>query len=110
MRRLPGASQDRQRMTIEETLAELVGINSVSAGSNTEIINFLAARAEAIGFRVRRFPYADARGVEKLNMVAIAGADSFDERVELALVGHTDTVNFLQKPFIFALFSILQSL
>jgi acetylornithine deacetylase len=81
-------------MTIEETLAELVRINSVSADSNTEIIEFLAARAEAIGFRVRRFPYTDARGVEKLNMVAVAGADSFDEQVELALVGHTDTVPF----------------
>lgn len=81
-------------MKVEETLAELVRINSVSAGSNAEIIDFLAARAEAAGFSVRRFPYVDARGVEKVNMVALAGADSFDETVELALVGHTDTVPF----------------
>ena len=81
-------------MTVEETLAELVRINSVSANSNTEIIEYLAACAETIGFRVRRFPYVDARGVEKVNMVAVAGANSLDAQIELAIVGHTDTVPY----------------
>jgi acetylornithine deacetylase len=81
-------------MTVEETLAELVRINSVSARSNAEIISYIAARAEAIGFRVRYFPYTDRSGIEKVNMVAVAGAASFDEPIELALVGHTDTVPF----------------
>lgn len=81
-------------MTVEETLAELVRINSISAGSNAGIIDFLTARAETVGFRVKHFPYTDRSGVEKLNMVAVVGADSLDERVELALVGHTDTVPF----------------
>lgn len=79
-------------MKIEETLAELVGINSVSANSNGEIVAYLSERAEALGFRTRCVSYTDERGVEKLNLIAVAGTDSFD--VELALVGHTDTVPF----------------
>jgi acetylornithine deacetylase len=81
-------------MTVEETLAELVRINSISSQSNEEIISYLAARAGAAGFRVQRLPYTDRHGVEKVNMVALAGADSFEADVELALVGHTDTVPF----------------
>jgi acetylornithine deacetylase len=84
-------------MTVEETLAELVAVDSVSARSNAEIINFLASRCEALGFRVRLHPYADEHGVEKVNMVAVAGAEVSDSErmeVELALVGHTDTVPF----------------
>ncbi|HEX8173521.1 MAG TPA: acetylornithine deacetylase [Pyrinomonadaceae bacterium] len=81
-------------MTLAETLAEIVGINSVSENSNREIIKYLSARAERAGMRVRLLPYADERGVEKINMIALAGAESFDQPVELALVGHTDTVPF----------------
>jgi acetylornithine deacetylase len=81
-------------MSIEETLAKLVSINSVSAGSNAAIIGFLSSRAETAGFRVHYFPYTDPAGVEKLNMVAVIGADSLETEVGLALVGHTDTVPF----------------
>jgi acetylornithine deacetylase len=84
-------------MSVEKTLAELVSINSVSGNSNVEIINFLAARAETLGCRVKLLPYTDERGLEKVNMIAWAGAESFDSEkieVELALVGHTDTVPF----------------
>ncbi|HEX8745610.1 MAG TPA: acetylornithine deacetylase [Pyrinomonadaceae bacterium] len=81
-------------MTLGETLAELVGINSVSENSNLEIIKYLSARAERAGMRVRLLPYTDERGVEKLNLIAVTGTESFDEPVELALVGHTDTVPF----------------
>ena len=84
-------------MSVEETLAELVSINSVSSQSNVEIINFLSARAQTSGFRVKTLPYTDERGVEKVNMIAVAGNDSSDLakiEVELALVGHTDTVPF----------------
>jgi acetylornithine deacetylase len=84
-------------MTIEETLAELVSIDSVSARSNVEIINYLAARAENLGLRVKTFPYQDERNVEKVNMIAVAGDGSSGAEkieVELALVGHTDTVPF----------------
>ncbi len=82
-------------MTIEQTLSELVAINSISARSNAELIAYLKARVEASGFRVTQFPYTDERGVEKINMIALAGATVTDERqAELALVGHTDTVPF----------------
>ncbi len=82
-------------MTATETLAQLVSIDSVSSRSNAEIIRLLAGRCEAMGLNVKRFPYVDENGVEKLNMVALAGAD-FSEAtsVELALVGHTDTVPY----------------
>jgi acetylornithine deacetylase len=81
-------------MSVEETLAELVAIDSVSARSNALIINYLAARVEGSGFLVRHFPYTDERGVEKVNMVASIGPNSSGGAVELALVGHTDTVPY----------------
>jgi len=85
-------------MTVEQTLAELVSIDSVSAHSNLEIINYLAARSSAAGLRVKLLPYTDERGVEKANMIALAGADPSDAiDVELALVGHTDTVPYDQS-------------
>ena len=79
-------------MKVEETLAELVRINSVSANSNGEMISYLSKRAEALGFRPKLLSYTDERGTEKLNLIAVAGSDGSD--VELALVGHTDTVPF----------------
>jgi acetylornithine deacetylase len=82
-------------MTVEKILSELVAINSISSRSNAEIISYLAARVEAAGFKVRQFPYTDERGVEKVNIIALAGARVSDEMdAELALVGHTDTVPF----------------
>ena len=80
---------------IKRILAELVRIDSVSARSNGEIIEYLERRCEARGLVTRRFPYNDDRGVEKYNMIALAGTDfSDDTAVELALVGHTDTVPY----------------
>ncbi len=82
-------------MTVKTTLAELVAIDSVSARSNAEIIDYLSSRCEAAGLAVKRFPYVDANGVEKTNLVALAGADWSDKpTVELSLVGHTDTVPY----------------
>jgi acetylornithine deacetylase len=82
-------------MTVEKTLSELVTINSISARSNVEIISYLTARVEALGFQVRQLPYTDERGVEKVNLIAVAGGRVSGEiDAELALVGHTDTVPF----------------
>jgi acetylornithine deacetylase len=81
-------------MTVEETLFELVQIDSVSAHSNAGVISYLSARARALSFRVQHLPYTDERGVEKVNMVAIAGPDAGKMEAELAIVGHTDTVPF----------------
>src|SRR5215472_16497808 len=45
--------------------------------------------------RTQRKPYNDEFGVEKNNLIALAGADfSNIPEVELALVGHTDTVPY----------------
>lgn len=80
---------------IKETLAELVRIDSVSSRSNTEIISYLERRCGALGLVTRRFPYHDDHGIEKFNLIALAGAGfSTDTEVELALVGHTDTVPY----------------
>ncbi|MDQ3908740.1 MAG: acetylornithine deacetylase, partial [Acidobacteriota bacterium] len=82
-------------MNVKETLAELVGIDSVSSRTNLEIIERLAAHAERLGLRARASSYFDDAGVEKFNLVAVAPrSTSDDEEVELALVGHTDTVPF----------------
>jgi acetylornithine deacetylase len=81
-------------MTLKKTLAELVAIDSVSARTNSPIIDYLAARCQAMGFNLQRFPYNDDKGVKKINLLAVAGAHPTDLDIELALVGHTDTVPF----------------
>jgi len=82
-------------MIVQQTLAELVAIDSVSSRSNVPIADYLASRCEAMGLRVKPFPYTDDNGVEKLNLIALAGTEFANTTaVELALVGHTDTVPF----------------
>lgn len=81
--------------SVEQTLAELVRIDSVSSGSNREVADYVARRCEARGMRVRAFPYRDERGIEKTNVLAVAPYSvSDDERIELTFVGHTDTVPY----------------
>jgi acetylornithine deacetylase len=82
-------------MSVEKTLAELVAIDSTSSHSNVEIIRLLAERVEGLGLCSRLFPYTDERGVKKLQLVAVHPKNFEDGGdVELALVGHTDTVPF----------------
>src|SRR5688572_9577403 len=84
-------------MTVEQTLAELVAIDSVSANSNAAIVSCLQRRCEALGFQTQRYPHIDEHGVEKINLVARAPAADSQTAVsatELALVGHTDTVPY----------------
>src|SRR5215217_6758287 len=76
---------------IRETLAELVRIDSVSSHSNAEIIEYLERRCAAMNLVTQRFPYFDERGIEKFNLIALSRATT---EVELALVGHTDTVPY----------------
>jgi acetylornithine deacetylase len=48
-----------------------------------------------VGLTTRRFSYRDEHGIEKINLIALSGTSfSPDARVELALVGHTDTVPY----------------
>jgi acetylornithine deacetylase len=82
-------------MTPAQTLSELVAIDSVSSRSNAQIADYLTTRCEALGFSVQRFSYRDDNDLEKFNLVAIAGAASATKpAVELALVGHMDTVPY----------------
>lgn len=76
---------------IKQTLADLVRIDSVSSRSNVEIIKYLESRCAALGLITRRFPYLDEGGVEKINLIALTQDVA---EVELALVGHTDTVPY----------------
>ena len=76
---------------IKEILADLVRIDSVSTRSNVEIIAYLEQRCAAMGLITRRFPYTDEHGVEKINLIAVSHDVG---EVELALVGHTDTVPY----------------
>jgi acetylornithine deacetylase len=82
-------------VTVKQTLAELVAINSVSSNSNAAIIDYLEKRCAANGFSTRRVVYVDENNLEKINLIAVLGTE-FSEKtvVELALVGHTDTVPF----------------
>jgi acetylornithine deacetylase len=82
-------------MSLKQTLSDLVAINSVSSRSNVEIANYLVRRCEALHLSVKRFPYTDENGIEKQNLIALWGTEfSTAPEVELALVGHTDTVPF----------------
>ena len=76
---------------IKETLAELVRIDSVSSHSNAEIIEYLERRCATSNLVTQRFPYLDERGIEKFNLIALSRPAT---EVELALVGHTDTVPY----------------
>jgi len=82
-------------MNLKQTLSDLVAINSVSAITNAPIIDRLEGICGALGFNTRRFSYLDDNGLDKINLVAITGTEwSEATEVELALVGHTDTVPF----------------
>jgi acetylornithine deacetylase len=92
---------DSSIMTVQQTLAELVAIDSVSSRSNAEIISYLESRCRALGLFIQRYPHIDERGVEKINLVASTPAQSKAAlcaasalQIELALVGHTDTVPY----------------
>ena len=93
-------------MTVQQTLADLVAIDSVSARSNAEIISYLEKRCQKLGLATQRFSHIDENAVEKINLVAVTAsrskAPSFPTsqdsdgafQIELALVGHTDTVPY----------------
>lgn len=82
--------------SVTRTLSDLVGINSISSRSNEEIINYAAARVQQLGMDVCLHPYQDEHGISKINLVATAapGGMRATKNVELALIGHTDTVPF----------------
>ena len=78
-------------MTTQQTLTDLVAIDSVSSRSNTEIISYLEQRCRSLGLRTQRYAHVDDAGIEKINLVARTSDTS---EIELVLVGHTDTVPY----------------
>ena len=89
-------------MPVEETLTDLVAIDSVSSRSNAEIISYLESRCLARGLECKRFRHDD-HGVEKINLLAFTPDQSIAPsslrsagalQIELVLVGHTDTVPY----------------
>src|SRR6266496_5022503 len=88
--------RERGKMTVQQTLADLVAIDSVSSRSNAKIVDYLSQRCKVLGLRVQCYPYTDETGIEKANLIALAGAQFAEgpPPVELALVGHTDTVPY----------------
>ena len=90
-------------MTVGQTLAELVAIDSVSSRSNAAMIAYLRQRCEFRGLLVHEYSHVDANGEAKINLVAQTSVcDPTVENsqaeacatIELALVGHTDTVPY----------------
>ncbi len=79
-------------MTLQQTLSDLVAINSVSAHSNEKLIAYLEIRCKSFGFTTERQVHTDEAGVTKINL--IARSPRADGSIELVLVGHTDTVPF----------------
>ncbi len=75
-------------MEVTDILLDLVAIPSVSPMSNAPVIEY--ARKHLAGWKVKLYPYRDAAGVEKINLVAVTKPGV----VELAFVCHTDTVPY----------------
>jgi acetylornithine deacetylase len=79
---------------VTEILLDLIGIPSVSSGSNRAMIEHARERLAASDWQIRTFAYADPNGIEKVNLVATPKKQSQTDAVELALVCHTDTVPY----------------
>jgi len=71
-----------------DILLDLVAIPSVSPMTNRPVIEY--AEKHLGGWKIKRYPYRDAAGVEKINVVATTRPGV----AELALVCHTDTVPY----------------
>src|SRR5260370_24120729 len=87
-RKLQGVSS---LAALRSTLTDLVGIDSTSARSNAGMIDYLDSRLSSMGFTSQRLAYVDETGVEKINLVGVAGGARYPPPV-LALVAHTHCV------------------
>lgn len=75
-------------LSVEKLLLDLVAIPSVSPMPNLPVIEY--AEKHLDGWKLTRYPYRDAAGVEKVNLVAVTKPG----RADLAMVCHTDTVPY----------------
>jgi acetylornithine deacetylase len=76
-------------MKAQQILLDLVAIPSVSPLTNRPVIEYAEKRLRE-NWKIKRYPYRDAAGVGKINLVA----STKPGEVELALVCHTDTVPY----------------
>jgi acetylornithine deacetylase len=75
-------------------LHKLVAIPSVSSMSNQPLIEAAEKILFAAGWTAQHFPYNDANGLKKINLIARPAHQSAAAPVDLAFVCHTDTVPF----------------
>lgn len=81
--------------TVSEHLTNLIEIPSVSSMSNRGVIDYATAILREVGWNVSERSYADANGIEKINLLAAPKSqDVEDPNADLAFFCHTDTVPF----------------
>lgn len=80
-----------------DILRDLVAIPSISAISNRPLVDAAVRILEAGGWAAHEFPYRDANGVEKVNVIASPTRAAVAPAVDLAFVTHTDTVPFVPE-------------
>jgi acetylornithine deacetylase len=76
-----------------EILRDLVALPSISSMSNRPVIEAAEHILKRSGWTTQQFPYLDANGIEKINLIAQPAGQSGLE-LDLAFVCHTDTVPF----------------
>jgi acetylornithine deacetylase len=81
-------------MSAVDVLRELVAIPSVSFMANRPVVEAAARLLAESGWVSRLLPYQDAKGVEKMNLIARPAGQTGSEDLDLAFVCHTDTVPF----------------
>lgn len=80
---------------VGEHLDRLVRIPSVSCLSNRPLVEYAAGVLQGAQWQTREFPYRDASGVGKVNLVAAPPGEAIgDPAAELAFFCHTDTVPY----------------
>ena len=80
---------------VAEHLANLVRIPSVSSLSNRPIVEYASEILRNVQWQIREVSYADAAGIEKVNLIAAPpGQNADDPSAELAFVCHMDTVPY----------------
>jgi acetylornithine deacetylase len=79
---------------IADLAARLIACDTTSERSNVAVIDVLADRLDAIGFRTRIQRW-DTGGVQKANLVASTGPQAAGG---LMICGHTDTVPWKEQP------------
>jgi acetylornithine deacetylase len=78
---------------VTDLLLDLVAIPSVSAMSNRPVLDYVADCLDARQWSVQTYPYTDAAGTAKANLVALT-RNASSSQAELAFACHSDTVPF----------------